>query len=243
VILLPAIDVRDGRAVRLEQGDFGRETVYADSPLAAARSWVEAGARWLHVVDLDGARAGEPRSLAHLRSIRSELGVPVQYGGGLRSLDHVAEAVDAGADRVVLGTVALRDPDLVADAVRRWPHAVTVAVDVRSGMVAVSGWEERTEVTPQEVIESLQARGVRRFVYTSVDRDGTLEGLDAGEVARVASVVKGSFLYSGGIASLGDLRALVKLGLANLAGVISGKALYERRFGVEDAQHVLDGKR
>jgi phosphoribosylformimino-5-aminoimidazole carboxamide ribotide isomerase len=169
--------------------------------------------------------------------------VPVQYGGGLRSLEHVAQAIDAGADRVVLGTVAHRDPELVADAVRRWPHAVAVAVDVRDGRVAVSGWEERTDATPEDVIESLQQRGVTRFVYTSVDRDGTLEGLDTAELARVARAVRGSFTYSGGIASLGDLRAMVRLGLANLTGVISGKALYERRFGVTEAQNVLDGKR
>jgi phosphoribosylformimino-5-aminoimidazole carboxamide ribotide isomerase len=241
VILLPAVDIRDGRAVRLLRGDFARETVYADSPLAAARAWVDAGARWLHLVDLDGARAGRPVALDHLRTIRRQAGVPVQWGGGLRSVDDVAAAVEAGADRVVIGTAAHGDPDLVEAIARRWPERVAVAVDVRGGRVAVAGWAEQTSVAPEELIGSLQARGIGRFVYTSVDRDGTLEGVDAGELRRAAEAVRGELFVSGGISSLADLRALASLGLANLAGVISGKALYERRFTVREAQAVLDG--
>jgi phosphoribosylformimino-5-aminoimidazole carboxamide ribotide isomerase len=242
VILLPAVDIRGGRAVRLEQGDFGRQTVYADSPLEAARAWVRAGARWLHLVDLDGARAGCPRALEHLRTIRREVGVPVQWGGGLRTLADVAAAIDAGADRVVVGTAAHRHPELLEAAVRRWPDRVAVAVDVREGRVAVSGWEERTDAAPEELIARLSARGATRFVYTSVDRDGTLAGLDPDEVERVGRMVRGSLLYSGGVASLADLRALRALGVPALAGVISGKALYEGRFTVADGQAALDGR-
>jgi phosphoribosylformimino-5-aminoimidazole carboxamide ribotide isomerase len=241
MILLPAVDIRGGRAVRLVRGDFAQETVYSDSPLAAARAWVDAGARWLHLVDLDGARSGEPRALDHLRAIRREVGVPVQWGGGLRSLEHVAAAVDAGADRVVVGTAAHRDPALLEDAVRRWPDRVGVAVDVRGGRVAVSGWAEEEDTPADRVVARLAERGARRVVYTSVDRDGTLEGLDLDEVARVARGFAGEVLYSGGLASVDDLRALRALGLPNLAGVISGKALYERRFTVREAQAALDG--
>ena len=241
MILLPAVDIREGRAVRLVRGDFARETVYADSPLAAARAWVEAGARWLHLVDLDGARAGEPRALGHLRAIRPELGVPVQWGGGLRSIEHVVAAVDGGADRVVLGTAALRDPALLQDALRRWPERVSVAVDARGGRVAVSGWAEEEDVTPEALVARLAELGVRRVVYTSVDRDGTLAGLDLDEIGRVARAFGGELLYSGGIASLDDLRTLRDLHLPGLAGVISGKALYERRFSVREAQAALDG--
>jgi phosphoribosylformimino-5-aminoimidazole carboxamide ribotide isomerase len=241
VILLPAVDIREGRAVRLVRGDFARETVYADSPLAAARAWVEAGARWLHLVDLDGARAGEPRALGHLRVIRPELGVPVQWGGGLRSIEHVVAAVDAGADRVVLGTAALRDPALLQDALRRWPERVSVAVDARGGRVAVSGWTEEEDVAPEALVARLAELGARRVVYTSVDRDGTLAGLDLDEIGRVARAFGGEVLYSGGVASLDDLRRLRDLGLPGLAGVISGKALYERRFSVREAQAALDG--
>jgi phosphoribosylformimino-5-aminoimidazole carboxamide ribotide isomerase len=239
MILLPAIDIRDGRAVRLERGDFDRETVYADDPLEAARSFVEAGARQLHVVDLDGARAGEPRNLEHLRRIATELGVPVQYGGGLRSLVAVRDALAAGAERVVLGTAAYSDVELLDSVLAAWDVRVVVAIDVRGGHVSVSGWERTTQMLPEDVIGRMQGRGVKQFVYTNVDRDGMLEGPDLDEVARMAGVIRGRFIYSGGISSLDDLVALRELRLVNLAGVISGKALYERRFGVAEGVRAL----
>jgi phosphoribosylformimino-5-aminoimidazole carboxamide ribotide isomerase len=232
MILLPAIDIRDGRAVRLERGDFDRETVYADDPLEAARSFVEAGAKTLHVVDLDGARQGAPVNLEHLRRITSELQVPVQYGGGLRSLVDVREALGAGASRVVLGTAAYSDVEFLEEVVETWGVRTVVAIDVRGGHVSVSGWEKTTQMLPADVIERMQRYGVRQFVYTNVDRDGMLEGPDPDEVRRIADVIRGRFIYSGGISSLADLIALRELRLVNLAGVISGKALYEHRFEV-----------
>ena len=242
MILLPAIDIRGGRAVRLVQGDFSRETVYADSPLAAARAWVEQGARGLHVVDLDGAREGRPASLRHLEAIALGLGVPVQYGGGLRSLDAVLDAFFAGADRVVLGTAAYADEHLLAAALDRFGERVRVAVDVRGGRVAVAGWEDTAgDLGPEEAIERLGRRGVRELVYTNADRDGMLVGPDLGEVRRVAAAVRGRFVYSGGIGSLDHLEALRGLALDNLAGVICGKALYEGRFEVAEGQRALDG--
>ena len=239
MILLPAIDIRGGQAVRLERGDFARETVYADDPLEAARSFVEAGARTLHVVDLDGAREGEPVNLEHLRRITSELAVPVQYGGGLRTLVAVREALAAGAARVVLGTAALVDVEFLESVVDTWGVYIVVAVDVREGHVSVAGWTKGTQVLPADAIQRMQRRGVNQFVYTNVDRDGMLDGPDVDEVRRVADVVRGRFVYSGGISSLDDLRALRELRLVNLAGVISGKALYERRFTVHEAVEVL----
>ncbi|HKP92022.1 MAG TPA: 1-(5-phosphoribosyl)-5-[(5-phosphoribosylamino)methylideneamino]imidazole-4-carboxamide isomerase [Thermoleophilaceae bacterium] len=239
MILLPAIDIRDGRAVRLERGDFDRETVYADDPLEAARSFVDAGAKSLHVVDLDGARAGEPRNLDHLRRITGELQVPVQYGGGLRSLVAVREALAAGASRVVLGTAAYSDQEFLDSVVEAWGVRIIVAIDVRGGHVSVSGWEKATQMLPEDVIRRMQGRGVNQFVYTNVDRDGMLEGPDVEEVRRMSEVIRGRFIYSGGIGSLDDLVALRELRLVNLAGVISGKALYERRFSVDDAVAAL----
>jgi phosphoribosylformimino-5-aminoimidazole carboxamide ribotide isomerase len=239
VILLPAIDIRGGRAVRLQRGDFARETVYADDPLEAARSFAEAGARSLHVVDLDGAREGRPVNLAHLRRIATELTVPVEYGGGLRSLVDVREALAAGAARVVLGTAALVDVEFLESVVETWGVRIVVAVDVREGHVSVSGWTKPTQMLPADAIERMQRRGVNQFVYTNVDRDGMLDGPDLDEVRRVSDVVRGRFIYSGGIASLDDLRALRELRLVNLAGVISGKALYEGRFTVAEAVEVL----
>jgi phosphoribosylformimino-5-aminoimidazole carboxamide ribotide isomerase len=239
VILLPAIDIRDGHAVRLERGDFARETVYVDDPLDAARAWVEQGARMLHVVDLDGAREGEPQNLEHLRRITSELTVPVQYGGGLRSLVAVREALAAGASRVVVGTAAYMDLEFLDEIVGTWGVRICVAIDVRGGHVSVSGWTQTTQMPAIDVIERLQSRGVKQFVYTNVDRDGMLEGPDLQEVGRIGDAIRGRFLYSGGIASLDDLRALCGLRLVNLAGVISGKALYEKRFTVAEGNEVL----
>jgi phosphoribosylformimino-5-aminoimidazole carboxamide ribotide isomerase len=239
LILLPAIDIRGGNAVRLEQGDFDKETVYDADPLDAARKWVEAGADQLHVVDLDGARDGEPRNLHHLERITGELGVPVQYGGGLRSLVSVREALAAGAARVVLGTAAYNDIDFLDSVLESWGVRVVVAIDVRGGHVSVSGWTKTTQMLAPDVIRRMQARGVKQFVYTNADRDGMLNGPDLDEVRSISEVIRGRFLYSGGIASLDDLRALKDLRLVNLAGAISGKALYEGRFSIEDAQELL----
>lgn len=240
MILYPAIDISGGKAVRLVKGDFDRVTVYEDSPLEAARAWVEAGARFLHIVDLDGAKTGSPKSLEHLEQITSELEVPVQYGGGLRSFEAVRGALAAGAERVILGTAAFVDVDFLDDVLGAFRERVIVSVDTRGGMVATSGWQETTSMPAAAVINGLQSRGVHQFVYTNVDRDGMLEGIDVEEIATISKLIRGRFLYSGGIGSLEDLRALRELRAVNLGGVISGKALYEGRFTVADGQAALD---
>jgi phosphoribosylformimino-5-aminoimidazole carboxamide ribotide isomerase len=240
VILYPAIDILDGQAVRLTQGDFDERTVYRDSPLEAARAWVEEGARFLHVVDLDGARTGTPQNLHHLEAITSELAVPVQVGGGLRSLPAVRDALRAGAERVILGTAAYNDIDFLDDVLGAYRERVIVSVDTRGGKVSTSGWTETTQIPADHVIDRLQQRGVRSFVYTNVDRDGMLQGPDLDEVRHIAQVVRGRFLYSGGIGSLADLEALSTLRQVNLGGVIVGKALYEGRFTVRQAQRALE---
>lgn len=240
MILYPAIDILGGNAVRLTKGDFDAKKVYDDDPLDAARQWVAEGARFLHVVDLDGAREGRPVNLEHLRRITSELETPVQFGGGLRSLPSVRDALRAGAERVILGTAAFTDVDFLDEVVRAWPERVLVSVDVRGGNVATAGWTETTQMTMETVIQRLQSRNVRHLVYTNVDRDGMLEGPDLEEVRRVAKTVRGRFLYSGGIGGLEDLEGLASLRQVNLAGVIVGKALYERRFTVAEAQAILD---
>ncbi len=240
MILLPAVDIRDGKAVRLRQGHFDDETVYADDPLEAARSFVEAGARFLHIVDLDGARDGEPVNLEHVERITSELDVPVELGGGLRSIASIRRALAAGASRVVLGTAAFTDPDLLDEALTAFTSRILVGVDVRGGKVSVAGWTRETQMMGEDAIRRMQKQGATRFVYTNVDRDGMLEGPDLDEVRRVSEAVRGRFLYSGGIGSIEDLRALRALRLVNLAGVISGKALYEGRFGVREGRAALE---
>ena len=240
MILLPAVDIRDGKAVRLVQGDFARETVYNDDPLDAAKAWVEQGARSLHVVDLDGALKGAPANLEHLERITSAIDIPVQYGGGLRDARSVRAALAAGADRVVIGTAAYTDAEFLDDVIATWGSRVIVAVDVRGGKVSVDGWTKETQGRAADVIERLQRRGVRRFAYTNVDRDGTLEGPDIEDLQRIGEVVRGRFIYSGGIGSLDHLRALAETRLVNLAGVIAGKSLYEGKFTIAEAHEVLE---
>lgn len=240
MILLPAVDIRDGKAVRLVQGDFARETVYNDDPLDAARAWADQGARSLHVVDLDGAVQGAPANLEHLRRIASAVDIPVQYGGGLRDARSVRAALASGADRVVVGTAAYTDAEFLDEVIDRWGSRVIVAVDVRGGKVSVAGWTKETQGIAADVIERLQRRGVRRFAYTNVDRDGTLEGPDIDDIEKIGAIVRGRFIYSGGIGSLDHLRALAETRLVNLAGVIAGKSLYEGRFTIAEAHSVLD---
>jgi phosphoribosylformimino-5-aminoimidazole carboxamide ribotide isomerase len=239
VILYPAIDILDARAVRLVQGDFDRRTEYAADPLDAARAWARAGAQRLHVVDLDGARSGVPVNLAHVARIVSETGLPVQLGGGLRSGAAISAAFAAGVDRVVLGTAAFADSALLADALAEYGDRVVVSVDVRGGIVSTEGWTAKGSLDAVAAVRALVDRGVRGFVFTDVDRDGMLEGPDLAAVAAVADAVEGELLYSGGIGSLADLEALRALEHPRLTGVIAGKALYENRFSVAQGEAAL----
>ncbi len=241
MILLPAVDILGGKAVRLAQGEFDQSTVYDADPVDAARRWVSEGARRLHVVDLDGARSGAPVNLEHIRRIAGAVEVPIQVGGGLRTMAAIRDAVEAGATRVVIGTAAYTDIDFLDQAVAELEDRVVVSIDARAGKLAGAGWTEQTDIPIEAVIERLGARGVRRFVYSSIDRDGMLGGPDLEGARRVAEAVLGTYAYSGGISSLEDLRALVELRQVNLRAVIVGKALYEGRFAVGDAQAVLDG--
>jgi len=245
VKLYPAIDILSGNAVRLVRGDFDASKVYDEDPLAAARGWTEAGARQLHVVDLDGAKAGEPVNLEHLRRIAAEAEVPVQYGGGLRTATAVGQALEAGAARVILGTAAFTDPHLLEQVLEtHGPERVLVGVDVREGYVATHGWLQTTQTRARAAFAELRERGARSFVFTNIDHDGMLDGANREEVARVAeSVGDGSLIFSGGIGQLSDLEALAalraELGLSALEGVIVGTALYEGRFTIAEAHAAL----
>jgi phosphoribosylformimino-5-aminoimidazole carboxamide ribotide isomerase len=239
VNLYPAIDMLGGKAVRLVKGDFDAKKVYDEDPLSAANGWVAAGARYLHVVDLDGARDGAPVNLDHLRRIAGELDVPVQFGGGLRSLTAIEEVIEAGAERVILGTAAFTDPTLLEQALAEWPGRVLVSVDVRGGRVATAGWTETIDLTTEDVVARLWEQGASELVYTNVDRDGMLEGPDLEEVRAVAESTSAEVIYSGGIGALPDLQDLAALGAAGLAGVIVGKALYEGRFTIAQAREAL----
>ncbi len=240
MILFPAIDIRDGKAVRLIQGDYERETRYDDDPVVAARRWAEGGARWLHVVDLDGARAGEPVNLEQVRRIVAAVNVPVQLGGGLRDSKKVEEAISSGAERVVLGTAAVRDPEMAEAIASVHGDRVVVSVDSRSGKVATEGWTVESELGTIDVIAELTRRGLSRFVYTPVEVDGLMEGPDLESLGEVARATDGRVIYSGGVGTLDDLRAVSGLGLDNVEGVIVGRALYEQRFTIAEARTALE---
>jgi phosphoribosylformimino-5-aminoimidazole carboxamide ribotide isomerase len=241
VILYPAVDISGGRAVRLLRGDYARETVYDADPAEAARRWAGQGAGFLHVVDLDGAREGRPVNLEHVRRIAATVDVPVQLGGGLRDAGTVREALAAGAERVVLGTALQADPELVRTLVDEHGDAIVAAVDARDGEVAVSGWTRRAGVGAADLVGELARHGARRFLYTPVEVDGTLEGPALDQLRAVAAAVEGELIYSGGVGTLDDLRGLVALGVPRLGGVIVGRALYEARFTVAEGQAALRG--
>jgi phosphoribosylformimino-5-aminoimidazole carboxamide ribotide isomerase len=242
LILYPAIDIRRGHAVRLVQGDYDRETVFDADPLDAARRWVEQGARYLHLVDLDGARVGVPENLPQVARICAEAGVPAQCGGGLRDARAVAAVLAAGAERAVIGTAALAAPELVEGLAVEHGERIVVAVDARLGSVAVEGWARETGASVEDLIRELGGRGVRRFVYTPVEVDGTLRGpnLEGLRSAAAAAEEAGAeLLYSGGVGSLQHLQELAGLGLSALGGVVVGRALYEERFTVAEGQAAL----
>jgi phosphoribosylformimino-5-aminoimidazole carboxamide ribotide isomerase len=235
VILYPAIDIRGGRAVRLTQGDYGRETAYDADPVDAARRWAGEGAEFLHVVDLDGAKAGRPRNLETVGRIAAAVECPIQVGGGLRDDDSVAAALDAGAERVVLGTAALRDSTFLDATLAQHGERVVVSVDARDGRVALSGWTEAGEEGVVEAVAALSARGVARFLCTAIEVDGTMEGPALGELARIAAATEAKVIASGGVGDLPHLESLAREMPTNVEGAIVGRALYERRFTVAEA--------
>ena len=243
--LYPAIDIRGGQAVRLTQGDYGREKVYDASPVEVAERWVEAGAGALHVVDLDGAREGRPVNADLVAEIARCSGVPVQVGGGLRDDDAVAAVLDAGAARAVLGTAALADSEFLDRVVAAYGDQIVVSADARSGRVAVEGWTEATDLEPGDVMRGMAGRSVATFVYTPVEVDGTLAGPPLDQLRSVASSLEGTgsrMIYSGGVGEIEHLEAIAGLGESVIEGVIVGKALYERRFTVAEALQALDSR-
>ncbi len=235
--LYAAIDVRDGKCVRLVQGDYARETVYGGDPVAVARELEAAGAPWLHVVDLDAARTGYPENRPVVAAIADAVAIPVQAGGGIRDEFSAEALLGAGVTRIVLGTAALEDPGLVRRVAARHPGRVAVGLDARNTEVAVRGWTEGSGLHPQEVLDRFSDAGVAAFVVTDISRDGTLAGPDLAGLSAVLAATSRQVIASGGVGSLAHLRALAHVEAAgrSLSGVIVGKALYEGVFGVREA--------
>jgi len=234
VILYPAIDIRGGQAVRLLQGDYDRETTYDADPVDAARRWADEGASFLHVVDLDGAKAGEPRNLEAIRRIAAAVPCPIQVGGGLRDPDSIAAVLAAGAERVVIGTAALRDPQLLEAALAAHGERVVVSVDTRGGKVSLSGWTETSDADAPAAVAQLTERGVQRFLCTAIEVDGTMEGPAIKQLNEIAAATTAQVIASGGVGDLSHLQELAREGAPNIEGAIVGRALYERKFSVAD---------
>lgn len=245
MLLFPAIDLKDGMCVRLYKGEMDQATVFNDDPAAQARAFVTAGATWLHIVDLNGAFAGAPVNAAAVAAILKAVpGAQVQLGGGIRTLDVIEDWLGRGVRRVILGTVALRDPNLVKRAARHYPGKVVVGIDARGGRVAVQGWAETSEMTAVELARRFEDAGVAAIVYTDIDRDGTMTGLNVPATVALADAVGIPVIASGGVSSLDDLRAL-KDAAAKAKGVIegaiSGRALYDGRLDLKAAIALLEG--
>jgi len=240
--LYPAIDILDGKAVRLRQGSYDESTIYADSPAAAALAWADAGARALHVVDLDGARSGSPVNIERVREITSAVDLPLQLGGGLRSQAAVEQALDAGAAKVILGTAALQDTELLDRLIAGHAGELIVSVDSRAGIAAVAGWEESGNVDALSALAALEARGVERLIVSDIEVDGTMAGPNIAQIVATGEVLTIPFIYSGGVGTLADLTAIAAAAPDNLDGVIVGKALYDGAFTIEEAQAALGEK-
>jgi phosphoribosylformimino-5-aminoimidazole carboxamide ribotide isomerase len=235
MLVYPAIDLRGGRCVRLRQGDYSQETVFGDDPAAMARRWVDQGAKALHLVDLDGARSGEPVNAESVRAITEAVSVPCQLGGGMRDESHVREALDWGVSRVVIGSRAARDPDWLAELSEKFPDRILLGIDAKNGMVATDGWLEVSEISALDLARRCEPFPLAGLIYTDIATDGMMAGPNVSAMAEMASAVKLPVIASGGVTELGHVRELMRHGLA---GCIIGRALYEGHLELTDVLEV-----
>lgn len=240
MILFPAVDIRGGRCVRLTEGRFDQETVYADDPAAAALNWEQAGAEYVHVVDLDGALAGAPKNRDAVRAIRKTLSVPFQLGGGIRTLTAIESWLSEGVNRVILGSIAVKKPELVAEACKLYGDKIVVGIDARNGVVAVDGWGESGDLAAEELARRMTAVGVERFIFTDISRDGTLTGVNVAATEALAKASGAKVIASGGVSGLEDIRLLQRA--PGIEGVVIGKALYTGALSLAEALRIARGE-
>jgi phosphoribosylformimino-5-aminoimidazole carboxamide ribotide isomerase len=237
--VIPAIDLLNGRCVRLYQGDYEQSQIFAEDPITVAQSWEAQGAQWLHLVDLDGAKTGEPVNLAVIAQIVETLKIPVQVGGGLRTPERVASFLEMGVQRVILGTVAVENPDLVAQLCQTYPGQIVVGIDAREGMVATRGWLETSTVSAITLGQRVASDGAAAIIYTDIQRDGTLEGPNLPQLREMAAAVSVPVIASGGVSSLTDILSLLALEPMGVSGVIVGKALYTGNLSLTEALRAI----
>ncbi len=243
MILFPAIDIKDGVCVRLEQGDMARATVFNRDPAAQAQTFVTEGFEYLHVVDLDAAFAGRPVNVRAVERIIESIPLPVQLGGGLRDMGAISSWLEKGVDRAIIGTAAVRDPSLVREAARAFPGRIAVGLDARDGKVAVQGWAETSELTALEIAQRFEDAGVAAIIYTDISRDGLLKGLNLDATIALADAVTIPVIASGGLASLDDIRLMLEPRAVKLAGAIAGRAIYDGRLNASEALRLIRAAR
>lgn len=243
MLIIPAIDIRDGKCVRLFKGDFAKETVFSDRPEEMARKWQNAGARFLHLVDLDGALAKKPMNLDTVERILRSVELPVELGGGIRSLEHIETALSLGVHRVILGSVAVQEPELVKEACQRYKERIVVGIDAKDGIVAVDGWGVSGDVEAGELARRMVKAGVRTIIYTDISRDGTLAGVNAEATVALAKESGASVIASGGVSSLADICRLKTLEAEGVCGVIVGKSIYTGALDLAKAIEIAEGER
>jgi len=233
MIIYPAIDLRGGKVVRLKEGDPNRQTVFSDDPVATARQWIEQGTEWIHMVSLDGTFS-EANTNGQILEQVAQLGIRIQFGGGLRTIGDIEQAIERGAARVVIGTAAIQQPEIVTQALQRWgAEAVCVALDARDGKIAMKGWQENSGLDPIEVGQQMAARGVIHALYTDVNRDGLLQGANIDSTTALANATDLNVIASGGISTIEEIRQMAQSGI--IAGAVIGMALYEGRITLRDA--------
>ena len=235
MIVFPAIDIRDGKVVRLVQGKFNRETIYSENPVDMSKKWADEGAEWLHVVDLDGAQVGKPQNTKVITEIAKNINIPIQVGGGIRNEDDIEKLLDAGVARVILGTQVVEDPDFIRCEIQKWGEKIAVSLDCSNGKVVTHAWTSTSDVLASQIIRKLEGIGLFCIIYTDISKDGMLSGPNIEAIRQICKSTKIPIIASGGVASLNDIENLLQFRGQGLIGIITGKAIYEGTLDLTEA--------
>jgi len=240
MLIIPAVDIKNGRCVRLKQGDFEKEVIYGDDPIEVAEKWEKQGAKLVHIVDLDGAKTGKVKHLSLIAEIIRNISIPVEVGGGIRDLETIKELFAAGVENVILSTLAYENSSLLKKICEQYKGKISVSIDARNGFLSIKGWQEITKEKAIDFAQRMEDSGVKRFIYTDIKRDGMLSGINLEEIKKFAAAIKGKVIASGGLGKIEDVKRIKNLKLNNLTGVIIGKALYTGAINLEEVIEIAN---